>query len=163
MDVRSGITRVADGAVIPVNIGHGFNALRMVIGVGIDLVMRNRILPQVLSHLFNAPRGVNHNFPALGMKNVKGLAHIITRCAENVRAFVPIVLGDHAVEIDRNSSFRIVVLRSHSSTPLVRPDEGAIRLPVLQKSSSCQPLHSLDFSLALGGGRVHGGARPAYP
>src|SRR5215470_15800980 len=59
------ITRITDGAVVPVNVGYRLRAVVLVVRISIDFIKWDAVLLEVIADLVLAAGGVDDHFPAL--------------------------------------------------------------------------------------------------
>lgn len=109
-DVALGITRIKKGAIIPVDVRDRLYTESVIVGVAIDLVVGNGMLHEIRAHLLLAPRGVNDDFPTLGMKSMQRLDNILSRKSENTAALPAIIISNNSVKIDGNGTGQSLAL-----------------------------------------------------
>ncbi len=99
LQVRACIARVADGAVVPIDVGNRLSTQRSIVGVTIDFVLWEGALVKVGSNFFLTPGGVNDDLPSLGAQRPQGPHHVGPGRAQHTRSLPGVVFSDYAGKI----------------------------------------------------------------
>src|ERR1700729_838333 len=94
------ISRVGDGAIVPVQISDRLGTGSLVIRISIDLVERHPVLSEVVLYFVLSASRVDHDLPALGAKLVQGCYHVWAGFAQDAGALVTVIISYHAVEVE---------------------------------------------------------------
>src|SRR5581483_12289154 len=113
LDILARVPGVANRPIIPIHIGDRLGAVVLVVGVAIDLIAGDPVLPDVVSDFLFAASGVDDDLPSLALEFLQCVEHIAAGRAQNGGTLPAVVFGDDPVEVNRNSPSRIIKFVCH--------------------------------------------------
>lgn len=113
LEIPNRVSRIGNGAVIPVHVRDRLNAERPVVGVLINLVIDDSVQHQVVGDLLLAPRCMNYDLPTFFAQGLQNSADVLARRAQHAESLPAVIVGDYAVEVDGDGSPRIVRFAGH--------------------------------------------------